>query len=66
MTVSDLCGLIQEEMNKMIKSQIEEHLAWMEDSIKVMSELGNTLASNIIIIIKLLPEPVLTGVFKIY
>ena len=45
MTVGDLHGLIQEEMNKIIKSQIEERLTQKKESIKVMSELGNTLAS---------------------
>ena len=45
MTIGDLRGLIQEEMNKIIKSQIDERLTRMEDSIKVMSDYGKTLAS---------------------
>ena len=32
-------------MNKVIKSQIDERLTRMEDSIKVMSDYGKTLAS---------------------
>ena len=45
MTIGDLRGLIQEEMNKIIKSQIDERLTRMEDSIKVMSDYGKALAS---------------------
>ena len=45
MTIGDLRGLIQEEMNKIIKSQIDERRTRMEDSIKVMSDYGKTLAT---------------------
>ena len=51
MTVGDLRGLIQEEMNKIFKPQIEERLARMEESIKVMSELGNTLTLSKLLVV---------------
>ena len=45
MTVGDPRGLIQEEMNKIIKSRIEERLTRIVESIKVMSDFGKILAS---------------------